>query len=154
MTDRPPTLADFKAPYPEPGPGQTCCIILLEEKPDEEENYRVELIPGRVMEDGLATGTVSGVVREEVIHGWGYSYYVVEMEPLVTTRRSIRSFHRPTRFVPVPTKHFIRYNSQLPVVVYLPHNTELRYRVWTPIDMQKVEPTEPEGLLKIEERAG
>ena len=27
--------------------------------------------------------------------------------------------------------HFIRYNSQVPIVVYVPEGVEVRYRIWT-----------------------
>ncbi|CCD11599.1 unnamed protein product [Trypanosoma congolense IL3000] len=148
MPDQYSKLADFKVPYPQPEPDQNCCVLFLEEKPDEEENYRLQLIPGYATNDSAAPSTVSGVVREETIYGWGCNYYVVELGPRPTRRRSSQAFEKPTRFVPISSKHLLRYNSRLPVVVYLPKGVELRYRVWSPIDVESVNLVESGGSPK------
>ncbi len=33
-------------------------------------------------------------------------------------------------FVRIPGEYKLRYNSKLPMVIYLPKDAELRYRVW------------------------
>ncbi|KAG8348030.1 putative Ecotin [Trypanosoma vivax] len=133
-------LEEYNAPYPEPGADQSCCVIFPESKDDEEDNYRLQLIPGLVLEDSASVYCIPGEVREEIIPGWGYSYYVVDMKQQTTLRKWVPTSQREPRFVPLTSKPFIRYNSQLPVVVYMPKGMELHYRVWTPMIREALSP--------------
>lgn len=39
---------------------------------------------------------------------------------------------RVARFIPLGGEpYIIRYNSKLPIVIYLPEGAEVRYRIWT-----------------------
>ncbi|RNF22092.1 ecotin [Trypanosoma cruzi] len=136
MSTAPKTLADYQAPYPEATPNQKRYVIFLEEKDydSELEEYKLQLIPGRVMKvDPVNRCFIAGSVKEKTIPGWGYNYYVVEMGPMATTLMAVPPGSPPVRkFVPMAERPFIPYNSKLPVVVYMPKEGELHYRVWTP----------------------
>ncbi|CAG9571397.1 putative ecotin [Leishmania major strain Friedlin] len=130
------TLADFKAPYPEPTSQQRRYVIFLDPKGDSKElnDYKVELIPGRVEKvDGTNVYRMGGNIEERTIDGWGYPYYIVTLTTMSGTLMmplGDAALKRP-RFVAMNTKNLYRYNSRLPIVVYMPKDGELRYRIWT-----------------------
>lgn len=64
---------------------------------------------------------------------WGYTYYVVT---LTTTTGTLMmplgdATLKRSRFVAMNANSLYRYNSKLPIVVYMPKDNELRYRIWT-----------------------
>jgi ecotin len=137
MTDLLKKLKDLKAPYPEPGPGQRRYVIFLEPKGDDAElnDYKVELIPGRVEKvDGANHHFLGGRIEEKTIDGWGYDYHVVTMSPHMASTMMMplgpAAELRP-RFVRMHVENLYRYNSKLPIVVYMPKDGELRYRIWS-----------------------
>ncbi|RNF09885.1 ecotin [Trypanosoma conorhini] len=137
MSAPPKKLADYGAPYPEPTPEQRRYVIFLDAKGDEEEadDYKLQLIPGRVLDvDPVNAHSIEGSVQERLIAGWGYPYYVVEAGAMRSTAMAVPPGTPPVRrFVALADRPFIRYNSRLPVVVYVPEQLELHYRVWTPM---------------------
>ncbi|CAM42071.1 putative ecotin [Leishmania braziliensis MHOM/BR/75/M2904] len=130
------TLADYKAPYPKPTSRQRRYVILLDPKGDNAElnDYKVELIPGRVkLLDGANHYFLGGKIEEKTIDGWGYPYYVVTLAEMAGTAMLPlgNAAHKKLRFVPLHTSSLYRYNSKLPIVVYVPKDGVLRYRIWT-----------------------
>lgn len=128
------TLADYKAPYPEPTADQKRYVIYLEPKEEEDMNYKVELIPGRIENvDSCNNHTMGGSMKEESVKGWGYSYHVVTLGPTAGTLMMAfgEAAERKPRFVGCRSLPFVRYNSKLPIVVYVPKNAELRYKIWS-----------------------
>jgi ecotin len=73
-------------------------------------------------------------VVEKVAEGWGYPYFVLES---VTDAASTRMACPPgmkeqEALVQVQSNEgLVRYNSKLPVVVYIPNGFEVHYRIWT-----------------------
>ncbi|KAG5482855.1 hypothetical protein LSCM1_06887 [Leishmania martiniquensis] len=129
------TLAEYKAPYPEPTSDQRRFVIFLEPKGDDTElnDLKVELIPGRVAHvDGANHFFLGGKIEEKVIDGWGYPYYVVTLTTMAGTLMMPHgdAARKRSRFVALNTKELYRYNSKLPIVVYVPKDSELRYRIW------------------------
>lgn len=55
------------------------------------------------------------------------------MGPMSGTRMAVDpNVPTETRFIPPGgDPYLIRYNSQLPLVVYVPDGVEARYRIWT-----------------------
>ncbi|KPA75177.1 putative ecotin [Leptomonas pyrrhocoris] len=128
-----PTLSDFGATYPAAAPGQERKVIYLPsfDPRVEADHMRVQLIPGRHedCEDGRLYN-LTGTISEGTIEGWGYSYYVVTLGDIYAAHRTPADAEGATTFVAMYENPIITYNSRLPVVVYMPEGTELRYRIW------------------------
>lgn len=140
------TLEEYKAPYPKPSENQRRFVIFLDEKEAELENYRLQLLPGRVENvDGANRHFVCGEVKEETIEGWGYNYYVVTMGPTAGTLMMPfgDAAKKTPKFVPMNNTELIRYNSKLPVVVLVPKDAELRYKIW--VSSSAGSTTHPDG---------
>lgn len=136
MSDLRQKLKDLKAPYPEPRPDQCRYVIFLEPKGDEVElnNYKVELMPGRMEKvDGANLHRLGGKIEAKTIEGWGYDYYEVKMGQMASTLMMPlgAAAELKPRFVPMYVDQLYRYNSKLPIVVYMPKDSELRYRIWS-----------------------
>jgi len=120
--------------YPAPEAGMKRCVILLETKDKEESDFRVELLVGRTMEvDSVNRYFFGGKLEEITVEGWGFPKYVVkELGPMAGTRVAPDpSAPKVKRFVTLGgEQQLIRYNSRLPLVVYLPSDAEVRLRVW------------------------
>lgn len=106
-------------------------VLVLEEKPNEED-HKVELLVGEILlTDGVNVKRMGGSLEEKTLSGWGYTYYVAEKGPVLSTLMApLPGQEEVERFVSLPGK-LIRYNSRLPVVIFHPEGMELRYRIWT-----------------------
>jgi ecotin len=129
------------APFPAPAPGQARYAITLEALPDEA-SRRVELLVGRSLEVDCNRQQFLGTLSREVVQGWGYSYHVVrDVRGPAGTLMACPGESRRRAFVSLGGgPHWVRYNSRLPVVVYVPEGFEVRYRLWSAA--HAVEPAE------------
>lgn len=120
--------------FPLPNQGQLRYVIELPEL-DDESNSQVELIVGKTVEvDEKNQYFFAGKIGKENIVGWGFTRYVVnELGPMAGTLMAIDpNAPKVNRFVQIGGEpYLIRYNSRLPIVVYVPEGTELRYRIWS-----------------------
>ena len=74
--------------------------------------------------------------KQKRIKGWGFTRYVVkDLGTIAGTRMAVPSnTPEAARFITLGGEpYFIRYNSQLPIVVYTPEGAEVRYRIWSPM---------------------
>ena len=120
--------------FPEAGEGKERFVIVLPHKErGEEDAFKVELVVGKVMEtDGVNSVRLGAEIKTMPLKGWGYTYYEVEkVGPAMSTLIGVPpGTPKVKRFVAgQPIR--IRYNSRLPIVVYVPEGCELRYRIWT-----------------------
>jgi serine protease inhibitor ecotin len=77
---------------------------------------------------------VGGTIKEETIKGWGFPRYIVsKLGPMAGTLMAIDPrAPKVARFIKLGgDPYLIRYNSRLPIVVYVPEGVEVRYRIWT-----------------------
>jgi ecotin len=107
-------------------------VIELPALPGQEDAHKIELIAGRVMIADCNQRSLGGSFASRDLSGWGYPYWVFESakpDRGSSTRMACPPGSPRQTFVAAPSA-FALYNSHLPLVVYLPKNFELRWRVW------------------------
>ncbi|MFZ6748952.1 ecotin [Undibacterium sp. Ren11W] len=111
---------------------------------EDEAAFKVELIVGKtVAVDAHNRYFFGGQIITETIPGWGFPRYLVkQIGPMAGTLMAIDpNAPKLARFIALggePT--LIRYNSRLPVVVYVPQGVEVHYRIWSAApDMKNME---------------
>lgn len=120
--------------FPAAEEGMVRHVLELPKKEDEA-SFKVELVVGKTVKvDQGNRYFFSGRIQAENIQGWGFTRYVVsEIGPMAGTLRGVDpNLPKVERFVRIGGEpYLIRYNSRLPVVVYLPEGAEVRYRIWS-----------------------
>jgi ecotin len=119
--------------FPLPDRGMVRYVLQLP-KQDDESAFKVELVVGKtLLLDEQNRYFFAGKIQQETIQGWGFSRYnVSQLGPMAGTRMAIdQTAQKVKRFISLGgDPYLIRYNSQLPVVIYAPEGVEVRYRVW------------------------
>jgi len=119
--------------FPPPNEGQIRYVIQLAERADES-NLQIELIVGQTVKvDEINQYFFGGEIRTESIVGWGYTRYVIsKLGPMAGTMMAVDpNAPKVSRFVRLGgAPYLVKYNSRLPVVVYVPKGVEVRYRIW------------------------
>ena len=120
--------------FPPPENGMVRYVLQLPQQ-DDESAFKVELIVGKkVQVDEKNQYFFGGNIQEETIKGWGFPRYVVkELGPMAGTLMAVDpNAPKVNRFITLGGEPFlIRYNSRLPIVVYVPEDVEVRYRIWS-----------------------
>jgi len=126
--------ADHMKAFPVAEEGMTRCVLALP-KLEDESARRVELIVGKNAQvDEQNTYFFGGKIERSVIQGWGYSQYTVsKLGPMAGTLIAVDpNVPKVDRFITLGGEpYLIRYNSRLPIVVYVPNDAEARYRIWS-----------------------
>ena len=129
----PSRAADPLQAFPPAEAGMVRHVLQLPKQADESA-LKVELIVGKtVLLDAQNRYFFGGRIQKEEIKGWGYSRYVVgALGPMAGTQMAVDpNAAKIERFVALAGEpYLIRYNSRLPVVVYVPEGVEVRYRIW------------------------
>jgi len=103
-------------------------------KQDDESACKLELIVGKTVKtDSVNRHFFGGKIEEVTIDGWGFPKFVVsKVGPMASTRMAVDPDEpKLERFVTLGGEpYLIRYNSKLPMVVYVPEGFEVRYRIW------------------------
>ena len=127
-----PAANDLKA-FPAAEKGMVRHVLRLP-KLENESAFKVELIAGKTVRVDPANRYFFGSkIEEETIQGWGYPRYLVRnLGPMAGTLMAIDpNVPKVDRFIALGGEpYLIRYNSRLPVVVYVPEGAEVRYRLW------------------------
>ena len=122
---------DPMKPFPAAEAGMVRKVIHLPEvkNPD---LYRVQLLPGKVMDMDCNRARLSGTMTEKTAEGWGFNYWVVsDVGPGPSTMMPCDPKMKKTQeFVAIYSEQLHRYNAKLPLVVYVPDGIELRYRIF------------------------
>jgi len=131
-------LSDI-APYPVARDGYLRHVIWLPQQADEE-MYKLEIVPGQLLQTDCNTRAMAGTLKERTLEGWGYTYYELsDVKGPMSTMMACPDNSTTEAFVPVQGEGtLLRYNSKLPVVVYAPENIEVRYRFWVADTVLKV----------------
>ncbi|AZP11829.1 ecotin [Undibacterium parvum] len=126
--------ADNMQAFPAAEPGMLRHVLQVPVQEDEA-GFKVELIVGKTVEvDAHNRYFFGGQISTETIQGWGFERYLVkQIGPMAGTLMAIDpNAPKLARFVSLGGEPFlIRYNSRLPIVVYVPAGTEVRYRIWS-----------------------
>ena len=107
-------------------------IVLPDKERGEEDSFMVEIIVGKEMlTDGVNLVRLANTIETMTLEGWGYTYYEVtgSSETISTRMAPPEGAPMVKTFVTAPTLH-VRYNSRLPIVVYVPKGYGVRYRIW------------------------
>lgn len=125
--------ADNLVAFPPAEKGMVRHVLQLP-KLDNESLFKVELIVGKtVLLDSRNLYFFGGQIEEEIIEGWGFPRYIVkQLGPMGGTLMAVEpSEPKVSRFVTLGGEpYLIRYNSRLPIVVYVPEGVQVRYRIW------------------------
>jgi ecotin len=119
--------------FPPAGEGMTRFVITLPPQADED-LLKVQLLVGKSVKlDPQNRYFFGGRLETETIQGWGYDRYVLKsLGPMAGTLMAVDPNEpKIDRFITLggePELH--RYNSRLPLVVYVPDGVEVRYRIW------------------------
>lgn len=120
------------APYPKAETGFVRQVIHLAAQ-QQEENYKVEILAGKTLSVDCNRQRLGGSLEEKNLEGWGYPFYRLEkVSGPMSTLMACPDGKSRQDFVPVIGDGFmLRYNSKLPIVVYVPQDVEVRYRIWS-----------------------
>ena len=108
--------------------------VLKMPKQEDESAFKVELMIGKTLKLDKGNRYFFGGKMERVtIKGWGFSCYKVsKLGPMAGTRMGVDpNAPKADRFITMRSEpDLIRYNSRLPLVVYVPEGVEVRCRIW------------------------
>ena len=99
----------------------------------DESTHKVELIVGKMQAVDCNITAFNGVLEKRSVEGWGYPYFIVEqIDGAMSTMMACPPDSPKTeQFVSLGGDNQLhRYNSRLPVVVYVPAGYDVRYRIW------------------------
>lgn len=120
------------APFPKPESGFARQVIHLTPQA-REDDYQVEILAGKTLNVDCNRQRLGGILEEKNLEGWGYPFYRLEkvIGPM-STLMACPDGKSHQDFVPVVGDGFmLRYNSKLPIVLYVPKDVEVRYRIWS-----------------------
>ena len=125
--------ADNIKAFPPAEEGMTRHVIELP-KQDDESVFKVELIIGKTVEtDAKNRYFFGGTLETENIPGWGFDRYILrKLGPMAGTLMAPDpNAPQVERFISLGGEpRLLRYNSRLPLVVYVPAGVEVRHRIW------------------------
>jgi ecotin len=124
---------DPLSPFPGPGAGFKRTVIRLPALEDEQD-YKVEIMVGKTMQvDRCNQHWFMGSLEEKTVEGWGYPYWVLPKAsgPASTLMACFPRGEKREAFVRVNGDGYLmRYNSRLPLVIHVPSDFEVLYRLW------------------------
>lgn len=125
--------ADSMKAFPSAEAGMARYVIKLPPQSGEAD-FRVELVIGKtVRTDAKNRYFFGGTLETETIKGWGYNRYILrKLGPMAGTLMAVDpNAPQVERFITLGGEpRLLRYNSRLPLVIYVPEEAEVRYRIW------------------------
>ena len=125
--------SDEMKPYPPAEEGYKRMVIHLQPLANEDNN-KLEIIIGKTLKVDCNRHWFGGQLTEEIAKGWGFPYFILKSVtgPASTLMACPPDQKEQETFVQVRSDQgLLRYNSKLPVVVYVPNDFEVHYRIWT-----------------------
>jgi len=104
-------------------------------------DHKVEVIVRQEIMADCNTHQLLAKVEEKDLDGWGYTYLYVKSNPntsMVNTKR-LCTKPKEKKFIQIHNEILLRrYNSRLPIVIYVPKTFTVHYRIWSASeDIQK-----------------
>lgn len=116
--------------YPKAKDGYEQKIITLKTLPNEE-NYSIEIFAGKkTLVDTCNNFFLAGSFEQKTVDGWGYDYFNFESNGNVAGTLMGCFDNKSVEKIVHAQSIQTRYNSKLPIIVYLPKGYTLEYRVW------------------------
>ena len=119
--------------FPPADEGMTRHVLMLPAR-EQEDSLRVELKIGKTVRiDAENRYFFGGNLQAVNIDGWGFTRYLLaELGPMAGTLMAVSpDSPKVERFITLGGEpQLMRYNSRLPLVVYVPGGVEVRYRIW------------------------
>lgn len=123
------------APFPKSQDGFQRYVIHLPAN-GTDETYQVELIAGKTAEVDCNQHRLNGQIAEKDLAGWGYNYYEFTTQgQMASTMMACPNRPNSEKFI-IGASKLVRYNSRLPIVVFVQNGYELKYRLWKAQDIQ------------------
>lgn len=127
-----PEHKELKA-FPAAAEGMQRFVITLPHKErGEEDAFKVELIPGKMMmTDGVNLVRLGTRIEPRPLKGWGYTYYEITGKDVgMSTMMGVPAGTQSIKTFVSGQPLTIRCNSRLPIVIYAPQGQLVRYRIW------------------------
>jgi ecotin len=119
--------------FPAADEGMTRHVLMVPPE-EQEDSLRVELKIGKTVKTDAANRYFFGGNLQAVnIEGWGFTRYVLsELGPMAGTLMAVDpDAPKVDRFITLGGEpQLLRYNSRLPLVVYVPEGVEVHHRIW------------------------
>lgn len=97
---------------------------------ENEENYKIEVHVGKEALVDCNQHFMNGQLSEVNLDGWGYTYFKVESDGAISsTKMACLDSKLELKFITL-TPQLVRYNSKLPVVLYVPENFIVKYKIF------------------------
>lgn len=118
--------------FPAPQTGMLRKVINLPKKANED-NYQIELMIGKVKRVDCNRYMLRGKLETRILSEWGYTYLIVntlfDTDPaIIPCMQGDVDIKFITAELGAGTMQ--PYNSQRPLVIYVPEGLDVRYRVW------------------------
>jgi len=128
------SATDNMKAFPPAEEGMVRYVLQLPEKTDASD-FKMELIVGKTVQVDMQNRYFFiGQIDAETIPGWGFTRYLVKkIGPMAGTRMAVDpDAPKVERFITLGgDPYLIRYNSRVPVVIYVPEGVDVRYRIWS-----------------------
>lgn len=121
--------------YPESIEGFDRYVMYLPPQENEEE-LRLEIIPGVLKEIDCNTHWLMGEFETKVVEGMGYEYLVFNSNGDIASTRMACPDNEVTEEFVAAEGHFGRYNSKVSVVVFVPEGMKLKFKTWQSVDTE------------------
>ena len=119
--------------FPPAGKGMTRFVIFLPSQADED-LLKIQFLVGKSVKlDPQNQYFYGGRLETETVTGWGYNYHILHSLGAMGGTLMAVDPNAPKieRFITLGGEpELLRYNSRLPLVVYVPEGVEIRYRIW------------------------
>jgi ecotin len=102
-------------------------------KSENDHDHRVELLIGKNMMVDCNHHSFHAEIKSLNLQGWGYRYLEVDNIQSGPTTMMACPEPKTQKFISIRDE-LRRYNSRLPMVIYVPKGYEVRYRIWSADD--------------------